>query len=100
MQLALEAGLAQDDDARLRSVRAEALATTHPLHQTVEEVLRLSRVPDRARIAARGVPVTSWAVPVTKLVRETTVTGACSHTSRQSETRIGTSAHSRTVCAA
>ncbi|MEW2087039.1 HAMP domain-containing sensor histidine kinase [Streptomyces sp. NPDC005283] len=43
LQLALEAGLAQDDDARLRPVLAEALATTARLHHTVEEVLRLSR---------------------------------------------------------
>ncbi|MFE5190096.1 sensor histidine kinase [Streptomyces sp. NPDC056628] len=42
LQLALEAGLAQDDDAGLRPVLAEALATTHRLHHTVEEVLRLS----------------------------------------------------------
>lgn len=42
LQLALEAGLAQDDDAELRPVLTEALATTHRLHQTVEEVLRLS----------------------------------------------------------
>ncbi|MFD5536478.1 histidine kinase dimerization/phospho-acceptor domain-containing protein [Streptomyces sp. NPDC127079] len=43
LQLALEAGLAQDDDARLRPVLAEALVTTQRLHHTVEEVLRLSR---------------------------------------------------------
>jgi signal transduction histidine kinase len=42
LQLALEAGLAQDDDAELRPVLTEALATTHRLHHTVEEVLRLS----------------------------------------------------------
>ncbi|MBK3623671.1 HAMP domain-containing histidine kinase [Streptomyces sp. MBT49] len=42
LQLALEAGLAQDDDAGLRPVLTEALATTHRLHDTVEEVLRLS----------------------------------------------------------
>ncbi|MER5520688.1 histidine kinase dimerization/phospho-acceptor domain-containing protein [Streptomyces sp. NPDC002763] len=42
LQLALEAGLAQDDDARLRPVLTEALATTQRLHRTVEELLRLS----------------------------------------------------------
>ncbi|WP_189815993.1 sensor histidine kinase [Streptomyces olivaceoviridis] len=52
LQLALEAGLAQDDNARLRPVLAEALATTHRLHHTVEEVLRLSRTPGRPRPAA------------------------------------------------
>lgn len=64
LQLALEAGLAQDDDARLRPVLAEALATTHRLHQTVEEVLRLSRSQDRAHAVALG-------VPVARLLRET-----------------------------
>ncbi|MEU3340457.1 HAMP domain-containing sensor histidine kinase [Streptomyces sp. NPDC006668] len=43
LQLALEAGLAQDDNSRLRPVLSEALATTQRLHHTVEEVLRLSR---------------------------------------------------------
>ncbi|MFD5659721.1 sensor histidine kinase [Streptomyces hirsutus] len=43
LQLTLEAGLAQDDDARLRPALEEALATTRRLHGTVEEVLRLSR---------------------------------------------------------
>ncbi|MFE3526926.1 ATP-binding protein [Streptomyces sp. NPDC059161] len=42
LQLTLEAGLEQRDDARLRSVVEEALATTRRLHETVEEVLRLS----------------------------------------------------------
>ncbi|MFE1840478.1 HAMP domain-containing sensor histidine kinase [Streptomyces sviceus] len=42
LQLALEAGLAQDGDTELRPVLTEALATTHRLHHTVEEVLRLS----------------------------------------------------------
>ncbi|MEU3843843.1 HAMP domain-containing sensor histidine kinase [Streptomyces sp. NPDC028635] len=52
LQLALEAGLAQNDDALLRPVLAEALDTTHRLHRTVEEVLRLSRSPERPRPAA------------------------------------------------
>ncbi|MCX5052571.1 MULTISPECIES: histidine kinase dimerization/phospho-acceptor domain-containing protein [unclassified Streptomyces] len=52
LQLALEAGLAQDDDARLRPVLTEALATTHRLHHTVEEVLRLSRAREASRPAA------------------------------------------------
>ncbi|MEU9453043.1 HAMP domain-containing sensor histidine kinase [Streptomyces sp. NPDC048277] len=52
LQLALEAGLAQEDDARLRPVLAEALATTQRLHHTVEEVLRLSRSGEAARPAA------------------------------------------------
>ncbi|NEC88076.1 HAMP domain-containing sensor histidine kinase [Streptomyces sp. SID12501] len=43
LQLTLEAGLAEDDDARLRPVIEETLATTRRLHDTVEEVLRLSR---------------------------------------------------------
>ncbi|MER5688613.1 histidine kinase dimerization/phospho-acceptor domain-containing protein [Streptomyces sp. NPDC002205] len=47
LQLILEAGLAQDDEARLRPA-AEALATTCRLHGTVEEVLRLFR--------SRGLP--------------------------------------------
>ncbi|MDX3435760.1 HAMP domain-containing sensor histidine kinase [Streptomyces stelliscabiei] len=51
LQLALEAGLAQDDDARLRPVLNEALATTHRLHHTVEEVLRLSRAREGSRPA-------------------------------------------------
>lgn len=42
LQLTLESGLEQDDDARLRPVLAEALVTTRRLHDTVEEVLRLS----------------------------------------------------------
>ncbi|MER5528112.1 HAMP domain-containing sensor histidine kinase [Streptomyces sp. NPDC002677] len=57
LQLALEAGLAQDDDTLMRPVLAEALATTHRLHRTVEEVLRLSRSPDRDRRSAGGVGV-------------------------------------------
>ncbi|MEU1302075.1 HAMP domain-containing sensor histidine kinase [Streptomyces shenzhenensis] len=63
LQLALEAGLDQDE-ARLRPVLREALETTRRLHRTVEEVLRLARahglhrppVPDR---------------PVRRLLRET-----------------------------
>ncbi|MFF7756107.1 histidine kinase dimerization/phospho-acceptor domain-containing protein [Streptomyces sp. NPDC007971] len=42
LQLTLESGLEQGDDARLRPVLAEALTTTRRLHDTVEEVLRLS----------------------------------------------------------
>lgn len=42
LQLTLEAGLEQRDDVRLRPVVEEALATTRRLHDTVEEVLRLS----------------------------------------------------------
>ncbi|MFC9925985.1 histidine kinase dimerization/phospho-acceptor domain-containing protein [Streptomyces sp. NPDC127190] len=42
LQLTLEAGLEQRDDARLRPLVEEALATTRRLHDTVEEVLRLS----------------------------------------------------------
>lgn len=42
LQLTLEAGLEQSNDARLRSVVEEALATTRRLQDTVEEVLRLS----------------------------------------------------------
>lgn len=57
LQLTLEAALAQDDDARLRPFLAEALSTTHRLHHTVEEVLRLSRSPDRPRHAAGDTPV-------------------------------------------
>jgi signal transduction histidine kinase len=64
LQLALEAGLAQDDDARLRPVLAEALATTQRLHHTVEEVLRLSRSGEIAR-------PTAGTVAVRQLLRET-----------------------------
>ncbi|WP_089104255.1 HAMP domain-containing sensor histidine kinase [Streptomyces hyaluromycini] len=64
LQLALEAGLAQDDDARLRPVLAEALATAQRLHRTVEEVLRLSRSGERARPAA-------GTIAVGQLLRET-----------------------------
>ncbi|MGW7244210.1 sensor histidine kinase [Streptomyces sp. NPDC054804] len=64
LQLALEAGLAQDDDAGLRPVLAEALATTQRLHHTVEEVLRLSRSGVIARPAA-------GTVAVRQLLRET-----------------------------
>ncbi|MEU7407797.1 histidine kinase dimerization/phospho-acceptor domain-containing protein [Streptomyces sp. NPDC042638] len=53
-QLALEAGLAQEDDAQLRPLLAEALAAPHRLLHTVEEVLRLSRPPDRPRRHAAG----------------------------------------------
>ncbi|MGW2648363.1 sensor histidine kinase [Streptomyces sp. NPDC001393] len=56
LQLALESGLSQDD-SRLRPVLTEALATTHRLHHTVEEVLRLSRSPDRPRPAAADIAV-------------------------------------------
>ncbi|MFD8810974.1 histidine kinase dimerization/phospho-acceptor domain-containing protein [Streptomyces sp. NPDC059627] len=64
LQLTLEAGLAQDDDARLRPVLAEALATTERLHHTVEEVLRLSRSGKTARPAA-------GTISVRQLLRET-----------------------------
>ncbi|MBW8794273.1 MAG: HAMP domain-containing histidine kinase [Streptomyces sp.] len=64
LQLALEAGLAQEDDARLRPVLAEALATTQRLHHTVEEVLRLSRSGEIAR-------PTAGTVEVGQLLRET-----------------------------
>ncbi|MEU2624370.1 HAMP domain-containing sensor histidine kinase [Streptomyces sp. NPDC007157] len=57
LQLTLESGLAQDDDARLRPVLTEALVTTHRLHQTVEEVLRLSRAPERERRSTGGIAV-------------------------------------------
>ncbi|MFB8179555.1 histidine kinase dimerization/phospho-acceptor domain-containing protein [Streptomyces sp. NPDC055966] len=57
LQLTLETGLEQDDDTRLRPVLAEALATTRRLHDTVEEVLRLStsRAALRPRAAERPV---------------------------------------------
>ncbi|MGW1000359.1 HAMP domain-containing sensor histidine kinase [Streptomyces sp. NPDC002520] len=57
LQLTLETGLEQDDDARLRPVLTEALATTRRLHDTVEEVLRLStsRAALRPRAAERPV---------------------------------------------
>jgi signal transduction histidine kinase len=42
LQLTLEAGLAEADNARLRPVLQEALEVTRRLHRTVEEVLRLS----------------------------------------------------------
>ena len=64
LQLALEAGLGQDDDARLRPVLAEALATTQRLHHTVEEVLRLSRSGETAR-------PTAGTITVRQLLRET-----------------------------
>ncbi|MGW2960827.1 HAMP domain-containing sensor histidine kinase [Streptomyces sp. NPDC001220] len=64
LQLALEAGLAQDDDARLRPVLTEALATTQRLHRTVEEVLRLSRSGETARPSA-------GTIAVRQLLRET-----------------------------
>ncbi|MFE2065196.1 histidine kinase dimerization/phospho-acceptor domain-containing protein [Streptomyces sp. NPDC059467] len=64
LQLALEAGLAQDDDARLRPVLAEALATTQRLHRTVDEVLRLSRSRETAR-------TTAGTIAVRQLLRET-----------------------------
>ncbi|MBP5898090.1 sensor histidine kinase [Streptomyces scabiei] len=64
LQLTLEAGLVQDDDARLRPALEEALATTRRLHGTVEEVLRLSRSHGLPR---RPAPDT----PVLRLLRET-----------------------------
>lgn len=63
LQLALEAGLAQEDDARLRPVLTEALATTHRLHHTVEEVLRLSG-------AAKVSPAAAGKVAVGQLLRD------------------------------
>ncbi|MFI6253981.1 sensor histidine kinase [Streptomyces sp. NPDC051016] len=64
LQLALEAGLAQEDDARLRPVLTEALATTQRLHHTVEEVLRLSRSGEAPR-------PTAGTTEVRQLLRET-----------------------------
>jgi signal transduction histidine kinase len=64
LRLALEAGLEQDDPARLRAVVTEALTSTERLHRTVEEVLRLSRTQDSPRLAIGQ-------VPVTRLLRET-----------------------------
>ncbi|MGA5089260.1 MULTISPECIES: HAMP domain-containing sensor histidine kinase [unclassified Streptomyces] len=64
LQLTLEAGLAQDDEARSRPALEEALATTRRLHRTVEEVLRLSRSHGLPR---RPAPDT----PVPQLLRET-----------------------------
>ncbi|GAB7102090.1 HAMP domain-containing sensor histidine kinase [Streptomyces phaeofaciens JCM 4814] len=64
LQLTLEAGLAQDDDAQARPALEEALATTRRLHGTVEEVLRLSR--------SRGLPrQPAPDTPVPRLLRET-----------------------------
>lgn len=57
LQLTLEAGLAQDDDALLRPALEEALATTRRLHGTVEEVLRLSRSPGLPGTRVPSVPV-------------------------------------------
>jgi signal transduction histidine kinase len=57
LQLTLEAGLAQEGDARLRPALEEALATTLRLQGTVEEVLRLSRSPGLPRAPAASVPV-------------------------------------------
>ncbi|AGS67101.1 HAMP domain-containing sensor histidine kinase [Streptomyces collinus] len=48
LQLTLETGLAQREDARLRPAVEEALTTTRRLHDTLEEVLRLS--------GSRGLP--------------------------------------------
>ncbi|MET7730293.1 histidine kinase dimerization/phospho-acceptor domain-containing protein [Streptomyces sp. NPDC005402] len=62
LQLALEAGLAQDD-AGLRPVLTEALATTHRLHHTVEEVLRLSG-------AAKVSPSAAGKIAVGQLLRD------------------------------
>ncbi|QEU90854.1 HAMP domain-containing sensor histidine kinase [Streptomyces kanamyceticus] len=62
LQLTLEAGLTQGD-ARLRPVVEEALATTRRLHDTVEEVLRLSR--------SRGLPhAVAPDMAVSRLVRD------------------------------
>lgn len=57
LQLTLESGLEMGDDAPLRPVLAEALATTRRLHETVEEVLRLttSHALSRTRAAERPV---------------------------------------------
>ncbi|MET7690490.1 HAMP domain-containing sensor histidine kinase [Streptomyces sp. NPDC005483] len=52
LQLALEGGLAQDDDAGLRPLLTEGLATTHRLHHTMQEVLRPSRAREVSRSAA------------------------------------------------
>ncbi|WP_055523682.1 sensor histidine kinase [Streptomyces graminilatus] len=57
LQLTLEAGLAEHEDARLRPALEEALATTRRLHRTVEEVLRLSRSPGPPGTPAPSVPV-------------------------------------------
>jgi signal transduction histidine kinase len=57
LQLTLEAGLEQGDDARLRPVLEEALVTTCRLHRTVEEVLRLSGAPGPPRSSALLRPV-------------------------------------------
>ncbi|MER6530889.1 hypothetical protein [Streptomyces sp. NPDC001508] len=57
LQLTLEAGLAQGDDARLRPALEEGPATTRRLHGTVEEVLRLSRSPGLPSSQALSVPV-------------------------------------------
>ncbi|MGW3916725.1 HAMP domain-containing sensor histidine kinase [Streptomyces sp. NPDC005070] len=65
LQLALEGGLDEDDATRLRPVVAEALATTQRLHQTVEELLRLSRSHGWAHSAAPR-------VPARQLLQETT----------------------------
>ncbi|MET7987683.1 HAMP domain-containing sensor histidine kinase [Streptomyces sp. NPDC005281] len=64
LQLALEGGLGQEDETRLRPVVAEALATTERLHRTVEELLRLSRTEGWAHSAATY-------VPAQQLIRET-----------------------------
>ncbi|MPY30548.1 HAMP domain-containing histidine kinase [Streptomyces adustus] len=64
LQLALEEGLGQDDETRLRPVVAEALATTERLHHTVEELLRLSRSQGWAHSAATQ-------VAAEQLIRET-----------------------------
>src|SRR2546430_17198218 len=57
LQLTLEAGLAQDDDARVRPAPEEALATTRRLHGTGEEGLRPSRSPDLRRSPGPSPPV-------------------------------------------
>jgi signal transduction histidine kinase len=54
LQLTLEAGLAQDDT---RPALEEALAATRRLHETVEEVLRLSRPAGLPRPVAPDRPV-------------------------------------------
>ncbi|MEU7305949.1 HAMP domain-containing sensor histidine kinase [Streptomyces sp. NPDC007206] len=57
LQLALESGMEQDDDSRLRPVLAEALDTTRRLHRTVEEVLRLSTSAALPRTRAANRPL-------------------------------------------
>ncbi|MBD0742244.1 HAMP domain-containing sensor histidine kinase [Streptomyces sp. CBMA152] len=56
LQLTLETALAQDD-SRLRPAVEEALASTRHLHQTVEDVLRLTRTVRQPAAATAGEPV-------------------------------------------